>query len=114
MLSSKPPSVFSRLALLILSFFLLATPTFAAWAVEDRPLEKRQNIAAGGGAGIVTAATEQAATTTYAASLITTGATTTTAWVAFTQTFNSSLGTWAYPTPLSGSIGLGTISGTVG
>jgi len=78
-------------------------------------MEKRQGgIAIGGGAPGATAATAQAATTTYAATLITTGATTTTAYVAFTQTFNTSMGTWIFPTPLSGSVGLGGISGSVG
>lgn len=116
-LSSKPTSIFSRLGLVIFSIFVLITPGFGAWAppVEESNLEERQNLAAGGGAGVVTAAVTQAATTTWACSKITTGATTTTEWVLFTQTFNTSIGTWVYPTALSGSIGLGTtIRGTVG
>lgn len=106
---SSTATTISSLILLILSFSTFITPSFAAYAIEER-----QNAAVGGGAGAVTQATGQAATTTNAASLITAAGTTTVEWVAFTQTFNSSLGTWAYPTALSGSIGLGSISGTVG
>lgn len=32
----------------------------------------------------------------------------------FTQTFVTPLGTWAFPTPSAGSVGLGDIQGTVG
>jgi hypothetical protein len=34
--------------------------------------------------------------------------------VQFTQTFQTPLGTWAFPTPQVGSVGLGNIQGTVG
>lgn len=97
---------------LILSFTaFFITPSLAAYAIEER-----QNAAGGGGGGaaVTSLNTEQAATTTWAASLTTVAGTTTTTWVLYTQTFNTSLGTWAYPTALSGTIGLGTITGTVG
>jgi len=100
----------------ILLTFLLPTITNAAHPPPEEialAAQKRQ-IAIGGGAPVATAANSAAATTTYAASLITAGGTTTTEWVAFTQTFNESLGTWVFPTALSGSVGLGSISGTVG
>jgi len=107
--STTPPSPF-RLILFVLSFFAFISPSFAAYAIEER-----QNAAVGGGVnGAATQATAQAATTTNAASLISAGGTTTVEYVAFTQTFNSSLGTWVFPTALSGSIGLGSITGTVG
>lgn len=75
-----------------------------------------QAVAAGGGLAATTLAATQQAVVTTAGSLITQGGTTTATWIAFTQTFASTaLGTWDLgATPLVGSIGLGTIQGTVG
>jgi hypothetical protein len=55
-------------------------------------------------------------TVTSAPSLYTVNGVTTATYILFTQTFASTaLGTWPIgATPLSGSIGLGTIQGTVG
>lgn len=103
------PSSTTPIFHLILSLSTLITPGLAAYAIEER-----QNAVGGGGGPPATLNTVQAATVITAASLVTAGGTTTIESVLFTQTFNSSLGSWAYPTALSGTIGLGTISGTVG
>ncbi|PQE21031.1 hypothetical protein CJF32_00005487 [Rutstroemia sp. NJR-2017a WRK4] len=72
--------------------------------------------ALGGGNAGTSAATQMAVTTPDAQSLVTVDGTTTVVVMAYTQTFASTaLGTWALgATPLVGSIGLGTIQGTVG
>lgn len=72
--------------------------------------------ALGGGNAGTSAATQMATTTPDAQSLVTVDGTTTVVVMAYTQTFASTaLGTWALgATPLVGSIGLGTIQGTVG
>lgn len=71
-------------------------------------------IAAGGGAQGTTVAT-QMATTTWAGSLYTSGGTTSATWILYTQTFASTaLGSWAFETTSSGTIGLGTLEGTAG
>jgi len=76
-------------------------------------LTHAQNAAAGGGAAGVQAAS-QYPTVLTGPSLLVVGGTTTTAYGPFTQTFKSPLTTWVYPTPSSGSVGLGNIPGTVG
>lgn len=79
------------------------------------PLEIRQ-IAAGGGIPSATLALTPYPTVSNAASYLVVGTTTTVTYKMFTQTFASTaLGTWALgPTPRIGTIGLGTIQGTVG
>lgn len=72
-----------------------------------------QNAALGGGAAAEAAAT-QYPTVFAAMSLVTVGGVVSTQNVQFTQTFKTPLGTWAFPTPLVGSVGLGNIQGTVG
>lgn len=76
-------------------------------------LTSAQNAALGGGAAAVPAAT-QYPTVFAAQSLVTVGGVVQTQNVQFTQTFKTPLGTWAFPTPLVGSVGLGDIQGTVG
>ncbi|APA16240.1 predicted protein [Sclerotinia sclerotiorum 1980 UF-70] len=69
-----------------------------------------------GGIVVTSVATQMATTTPGAPSLYTTDGTTTVSYIPiYTQTFaTTALGTWAIgPTPLVGSIGLGTIQGTV-
>jgi hypothetical protein len=72
-----------------------------------------QNAALGGGAAGSVGAT-QYPTIFGANKLVTVGGVVSTQSVQFTQTFETGLGTWAFPTPLVGSIGLGDIQGTVG
>jgi len=73
-------------------------------------------VAAGGGAVSATLAASQSPTVGTWASLYTVGTETSTTWMVFTQTFASTaLGTWDLgATPAAGTIGLGTIVGTVG
>ncbi|POS86699.1 hypothetical protein EPUL_005127, partial [Erysiphe pulchra] len=82
---------------------------------RKNPFLKRQ-VAAGGGIAATTLPPTQYPTVTYAASLYTLGTYTSATWKDFTQTFAATpLGTWALgPTPRIGTIGLGTIQGTVG
>jgi len=79
-------------------------------------LVKRQGVAAGGGIVASSLAATQYPTTSVAGSLFTSDGTTSATWVLVTQTFaTTALGTWALgPTPLVGSIGLGSIQGAVG
>lgn len=81
---------------------------------KRNPFIKRQ-VAAGGGIAATTLPPTQYPTVTYAASLYTLGTYTSATWKEFTQTFATTpLGTWALgPTPRIGTIGLGTIKGTV-
>ncbi|KAF7947141.1 uncharacterized protein EAE97_004390 [Botrytis byssoidea] len=70
-----------------------------------------------GGVTASSAATQMATTTVAAPSLYTVGSVTTVSYIpVYTQTFaKTALGTWAIgATPLVGSVGLGTIQGTVG
>ena len=73
-------------------------------------------LAQGGGAGVVATSViaVQFPTVVVGPSLFTNAAGTSAVQLPFTQTFKSPLGTWAYPTPAVGSIGLGSIQGTVG
>ena len=76
-------------------------------------------VYAAGGAVVTSSEASQADTVMYQPSLyyVTVGSSiqTTATYKDFTQTFASTyLGTWAYATPSSGSIGLGSIVGTVG
>lgn len=73
-----------------------------------------QNAALGGGAGGQLALTQYP--TVFTGPSISTNAAGTgvVVTVAFTQTFKTPLGTWAYATPSAGTIGLGDIQGTVG
>ncbi|KAN0112906.1 hypothetical protein V8E51_005857 [Hyaloscypha variabilis] len=75
-----------------------------------------QAVAAGGGAVSATLAATQSPTVGTWPSLFTVGTETSTTYLVFTQTFASTaLGTWALgTTPAAGTIGLGTIVGTVG
>lgn len=69
-----------------------------------------------GGMVVTSLATQMATTTPGAPSLFTVGTVTSVSYIPiYTQTFaQTALGTWAIgPTPLVGSIGLGTIQGTV-
>lgn len=75
-------------------------------------IEERQ-VAAGGGVVASSLAATQMATVTYVGSLFTVGTSTGATWIDVTQTFATTpLGpSYAVQT---GSIGLGTIAGTVG
>ncbi|KAG0652595.1 hypothetical protein D0Z07_0142 [Hyphodiscus hymeniophilus] len=88
---------------------LLLLPSLANAAPEPQ-------IAQGGGAAATTLAATQQAVTTSVNSLYTLNGVTTASYYLYTQTFASTaLGTWDIgATPLSGSIGLGTIQGTIG
>jgi hypothetical protein len=113
------------LSLLLLTPTILADvvhePDFSPHAERDSlelgsgELEERQ-VAAGGGIAATTLAASQYPTTSVAGSLFTIDGTTSAKWVLITQTFAATaLGTWALgPTPGVGTIGLGTIEGTVG
>lgn len=94
---------------------ILALLSFTTASPNPDPEPDPQAVAAAGGA-VTTQAAEQAATVGYYASLYTAGGTTTVNYIQFTQTFASTaLGTWALgATPAVGTIGLGSISGTVG
>lgn len=72
--------------------------------------------AAAGGGAVATTANTQYPTVTTCESLKTVDGTTTVETVVFTQTFAATaLGTWAFGNVVSsGSVGLGSISGTVG
>ncbi|TVY37984.1 hypothetical protein LSUB1_G003413 [Lachnellula subtilissima] len=72
-------------------------------------------VAAGGGVVASSAAT-QYPTETTAGSLFTSNGVTSATWVLFIQTFaTTALGSWDLgPSPQAGSIGLGSIPGTVG
>ncbi|KAG9232302.1 hypothetical protein BJ875DRAFT_467282 [Amylocarpus encephaloides] len=72
--------------------------------------------AAGGGVSAVPLAPSQYPIVSNVLSLQTIGGVTTAVQIAFTQTFAATaLGGWAIgPTPLAGTIGLGSIQGTVG
>ncbi|KAH6682937.1 hypothetical protein B0J14DRAFT_431738, partial [Halenospora varia] len=72
--------------------------------------------AAGGGVVTATLGATQMATTSNVPSLFTLNGATSATNIMFTQTFASTaLGSWALgATPLAGSIGLGSIQGTVG
>lgn len=76
-------------------------------------LSHAQNAAAGGGGGAVVVPV-QYPTVINGPSLVTADGTTTTVQQAFTQVFELPLAAWAFPTPLSGSVGLGTIQGQIG
>ncbi|KAE8449870.1 hypothetical protein EG329_007347 [Mollisiaceae sp. DMI_Dod_QoI] len=113
----------------VFAFLLLLTPTIFADAVPEpdfnphagaeplrsAELEERQ-VAAGGGVAATTLAASQYPTTSVAGSLFTVGGTTSAKWVLITQTFaTTALGTWDLgPTPGVGTIGLGSIQGTIG
>lgn len=89
-------------------FFVLVTLRFSTLVSAQAAL--------GGGAVVPAIIPTQYPTVVVGPSLFTNAAGVTSANVApFTQTFNSGpLGTWAFPTPLPGTIGLGDIQGTVG
>lgn len=74
-----------------------------------------QAVAPGGGAAVTLAPTQSPTVGTWG-SLFTVDGTTSVAFVVFTQTFAATaLGSWDLgPTPGVGTIGLGTIAGTVG
>lgn len=115
----------------IFLLILLLTPTIFAEAVLEPDysphadteslklgpveLEDRQ-LAAGGGIAATTLAASQYPTTIYGPELLTVDGTTTTTWTMYTQTFAATaLGSWDLgATPRVGSIGLGSIQGTVG
>ena len=92
---------------LIAPLLFLASLTIAA---------PEPQLAQGGGLAAATIAASQYPTVTTAGSLFTLNGVTSATWVPYTQTFASTaLGTWDIgATPLSGSIGLGSIQGTVG
>lgn len=93
-------------------FLLLPLLTFLALAVEASP---GPDPLEGQAEATIQAAT-QMATTTIAGSLFTVDGTTSATWVLFTQTFAATaLGTWDLgTTPKVGTIGFGSIAGTVG
>jgi len=95
---STPASILS----LLLALLLFLAPARA------------QNAALGGGVAGAAQAATQYPVVSNVASLVTVGGTVTTEAVVFTQTFVTPLGTWAFPTPSAGSVGLGNIQGTVG
>ncbi|CZR67718.1 uncharacterized protein PAC_17617 [Phialocephala subalpina] len=115
----------------ILLSILLLTPTIFAEVVNEPDysphadteslelgsveLEERQ-VAAGGGIAATTLAASQYPTTSTAGSLFTVDGTTSATWKLITQTFaTTALGSWDLgPTPGVGTIGLGSIQGTVG
>jgi len=100
-LSSSPTTI----TLLAFSVFSLATAS-----PEPEP-----QIAQGGGVAAATLAAVQYPVVTNVASLQTINGVTTVVQIVFTQTFAATpLGTWAFPTPGVGSVGLGDIQGTVG
>lgn len=115
----------SQLLTLLLLPFAIATIPFSpdysphadvlSSSDDASELEERQ-IAAGGGAAATTLAATQYPTTSVAGSLFTVDGTTSATWTLITQTFaTTALGTWALgPTPGVGTIGLGSIQGTVG
>jgi hypothetical protein len=72
-----------------------------------------QTAAAGGGGGIA-AAPVQYPTVVNVPSLLIQDGTTAVVTQPFTQTFVTPLGTWAFPTPEVGSVGLGSIQGQIG
>jgi len=88
--------------------------SLAALALLSFPALIAAQVAAGGGNAATSTAATQMATTTVAGSLFTNAGTTSATWIAYTQTFSSPLGTWAFATPSAGTIGLGSISGTPG
>jgi len=97
----------------------LSLPTFITpllFLISLTTAAPEPQLAQGGGVAATTIAATPMATVTTAGSLFTLNGVTSATWVAFTQTFASTaLGTWDIgATPLSGSIGLGTIQGTVG
>lgn len=83
--------------------------------LEYNELEERQ-VAAGGGVVATTLAASQYPISTTAGSLFTVNGVTSATWKLYVQTFaTTALGTWELgPTPGVGSIGLGSIAGTVG
>ncbi|EKD20216.1 uncharacterized protein L3040_000547 [Drepanopeziza brunnea f. sp. 'multigermtubi'] len=83
--------------------------------VEAAKLEERQ-LAAGGGVAATTLAASQYPIASTAGSLFTINGVTSATWTLFVQTFaTTALGTWELgPTPGVGTIGLGSIPGTVG
>ncbi len=87
---------------LLLALFLFLAPGQA------------QNAALGGGVVGGGQAAVQYPVVTNVASLVTVGGVVTVQSVVFTQTFVTPLGTWAFPTPSAGSVGLGNIQGTIG
>ncbi|KAI0994073.1 hypothetical protein K3495_g14110 [Podosphaera aphanis] len=76
----------------------------------------KRKLAAGGGGDVHTLPPTQYPTVTVAGSLFTVGTSTSATWKEFTQTFAATaLGTWALgPTPRVGTIGLGTLQGSIG
>lgn len=115
----QPHLLLSSILLLLLPSLIHATtipePDYSPHASDPSELEERQ-LAAGGGIAATTLAATQYPTTSVAGSLFTVDGTTSATWVLITQTFaTTALGTWALgPTPGVGSIGLGSIVGTVG
>ncbi|TVY65663.1 hypothetical protein LSUE1_G007170 [Lachnellula suecica] len=96
----------------------LLSPTFllftlAAVALAD---PNPQAVAAGGGGVATTLAASQVPVSTTAGSLFTVNGVTSATWKLYVQTFaTTALGSWDLgPTPGVGSIGLGSIQGTVG
>ncbi len=102
-----------QLRILVLFLTLLS---FTTASPNPDPEPDPQVAAAGGGAVATTLADSQYPTTGTWASLLTAGGTTTQIYAVYTQTFASTaLGSWALgPTPGVGTIGLGSIGGTVG
>jgi hypothetical protein len=96
-----------------LSTFLILSSLSIALA---DPNPDPQAVAAGGGVAATTLAPAQYPVITTAGSLFTTNGVTSATWKLFTQTFaTTALGSWDLgPTPQAGSIGLGSIQGTIG
>ena len=79
------------------------------------PFTTAQNAALGGaGNPAASPAPSQYPVVNVGSSLLTIDGKTSAVNGPFTQTFVLPLGTWAFPTPSAGSIGLGDIQGTVG
>jgi hypothetical protein len=95
---------------------ILALLSLTTASPDPDPEPDPQAVAAGGGVAATTLANSQYPTVGIYGSLITVGGTTTATFAEFTQTFaTTALGTWALgPTPGVGTIGLGSIEGTVG
>ncbi|TVY31089.1 hypothetical protein LHYA1_G000138 [Lachnellula hyalina] len=89
--------------------------TTAVAAAAAAPAAVNVGVAAGGGVVASSAAT-QYPTETTAGSLFTSNGVTSATWVLFIQTFaTTALGSWDLgASPQAGSIGLGSIAGTVG
>ncbi|TVY17699.1 hypothetical protein LARI1_G003240 [Lachnellula arida] len=105
-------SPISTFLLLCLPF---ALPFARAQAAAAATAAVAVGVAAGGGVETSAAAT-QYPTETTAGSLFTSNGVTSATWTLFIQTFaTTALGSWDLgPSPQAGSIGLGSIAGTVG